>query len=85
MQGYCQGAFPRNLRIFNGLEIAANSHRASGRESVSHWNTGMSTCESAPSDDRESSLLASADSPRDAQAAAPPDFSFLVSTPSCLR
>jgi len=72
-------------RIINGLEIAANSHRASGRDSVSRWNTGMPANELAPPDHREFSLPASTDSLRDPQAAAPPDFSFLASAPSRFR
>jgi len=75
----------RNPRIINGLEIGANSHRASRRESVSRWNTAASTDKSAFPDNREFPLLASTDSLREPQAAAPPDFSFLASAPSRFR
>jgi len=85
MQGYCQSAFGAIRASSMACKLPRNSHRASGRESVSRWNTGMPTNELAPPDHREFSLLAGTDSPRDPQAAAPPDFSFLVSAPSRFR
>src|SRR5260370_32459103 len=62
----------RNLRIFNGLEFAANSHRASGRETVSGWNTATSIIEPPHSAHKEFSLYASTDSLRPPQTLSPP-------------